>query len=208
LPKLTDITQKLSVPRAGVSVAKSPTPPPGVSPINNLPKIRFEMQDRTLATPVCEIYVISFVEQEKHDRAKAEVERNVLANFRPRVTVDLQFFKSPPLDFAHPNDRAIEAATDALRIRPQNGIDHLRQVLQVRDVVDLRAVGHGTLLIVDVYAPRVRLVESSHECHTLHYFASTVLATISPNSSLGRAYSERGWVGIAMLALLVVRDQF
>jgi hypothetical protein len=101
--------------------------------------------------------VISLVEQEQHNRAGAEVERNVLANPRPRVTVDIQFLESPPLDFAHPDNRAIEAAPDTLRVRPQDGIDHLRQILRMRDVVNLRAVGHGTLLIVNACALSVLL---------------------------------------------------
>ena len=65
------------------------------------------------------------------------------------MAVHRQFFKPPPLDLTHSNNLAIESLLDSLRIRPQNGIDNLRQILKVRDVVDLRKLRDHRSFIVD-----------------------------------------------------------
>jgi hypothetical protein len=50
----------------------------------------------------------------------------------------VQLFQSPPLDFVHANDLAIQALANPFGIRPQQTIDHLRQILHMSDVVNLR----------------------------------------------------------------------
>jgi hypothetical protein len=91
--------------------------------------------------------MIASMQQEKHDRARTEIEGNVLSHFRAGMAVHLQFLKTPPLDLAHANDHAAQAPLKALRIRPKHAIENLGQILQVRDVVDFGTLRrHGLSL--------------------------------------------------------------
>ena len=65
------------------------------------------------------------------------------------MAVNRQFFKPAPLDLTHSNNPAIESPLDSFRVRPQDGIDNLRQILKVRDVVDLRKLRNHGFFIVD-----------------------------------------------------------
>jgi hypothetical protein len=113
-------------------------------------QVRLKMDDRALASLVGQIDMISPVQQKQHYRARTKVEWNVFAHFRAGVAVYLEFFQAPPLYLAHSDDLAIQLTPNALSVRPQNVIGDLRQILQVRYVIDLRARRNHGLFIVDV----------------------------------------------------------
>jgi hypothetical protein len=102
-----------------------------------------------LASLVGQSGAVSSVQEVKHYGTRAKVEGNVLPDSCAAMAMDFQLFKSPPLDFAHPNEGAVELLAQALRIRPQNASDNLSQVPQVRDVINLQIRGwrHGSSIL-------------------------------------------------------------
>jgi hypothetical protein len=61
-----------------------------------------------------------------------------------------QFFQAPTLNFAHADNGASQALPDTPGVRPENAIHDPREVIDMRDVVDLRILRgrHGTLIPV------------------------------------------------------------
>jgi hypothetical protein len=79
------------------------------------------------------------VDEEKHDRTRTKVERDIPANKVPRVALHWQP-KAALLDDAHPDRRGGPAAAYQLSIREQATVRHDRlKVIDVRDVIELRA---------------------------------------------------------------------
>jgi hypothetical protein len=96
-----------------------------------------------LSVPVFELGVVAFVVDIQHDGTWTEVEGNVLADFRARVTADLEFLEPAKFDFGHTNGlgRTVLAGDGGVRQEATGGED-LCKIRLMRDVVDLR-MGRG-----------------------------------------------------------------
>jgi hypothetical protein len=147
--KVMDIAEERRVSSTSVAVAERPTAGDRICPLNHRPQICFQMHNWPLPAAVRQIRVISSVQQEQHDRAWAEIERDVLSNLRAGVTIHLKFLKPPALNLAHPDDCTVQCAPAALRIGPEDTIDDLREIIQVRDVIDLLVLRRHWPFIVD-----------------------------------------------------------
>jgi hypothetical protein len=55
------------------------------------------MHNRTLTATVRQIHVVALMQQEKHDRARTEIEGNVFSHLRAGVAVQIQFLEASPL---------------------------------------------------------------------------------------------------------------
>src|ERR1022692_2571010 len=73
---ISSILSKKRVASAGISVAERPTPLDGIGPFYDRAQVRFEMHNRTLTATVRQIHVVALMQQEKHDRARTEIEGN------------------------------------------------------------------------------------------------------------------------------------
>src|ERR1700680_2005356 len=122
--------------------------------------------------------MISFVKQEQHYRSWAEVKWNVFSNLRSWMAVHLQFLKPTPLYLAHSDNHTIHFPTNTLRVRPQNIIDNLRQIFQMRYVVDFRALRKHGPFIVDSSASR-RLSATVRANAPLQFLNATRLSSSS-----------------------------
>jgi hypothetical protein len=69
------------------------------------------------------------------------------------MAVHLKLLKPTPLDLAHSDNRAIHVPANALRIRPHNTIDNLRQIIKMCNVVNLRVLREHGPFIVDAHSP-------------------------------------------------------
>ena len=141
--QLVKVAEERRISGSGISSGKGPAPSMRRRPFDGRVEIGFQVDDWTLTTAIRQFRMVSLVEQVKHDRPKTKVEWDVMANFCPRVTLDLQLFEPPPLDLPHSDNLAEHIPTNTRRIRPQPAIDHLRQILQVGDVVNLRILWRG-----------------------------------------------------------------
>lgn len=133
--QLSDVIEEWSIASSCVAVGERPTATLRLSPFDYFSQIRLEMHNRALASRVLQIRVVTFVEQEEHNRPGAEVERNVFSDPGPGMAVHLKLLKPTPLDLAHSDHRPIHVLANALRIRPHNAIDNLRQIIKMCNVI-------------------------------------------------------------------------
>lgn len=120
-----------------------------IRPGRSFHQVSFEVDDGPLPTSVRQLGVITHIDEVEHDRARAKVERDILADEVVLVALDAQLLKPASLDAAHSNRRSRTAAADHNGVRPERTLrDDLREVIDVRDVVDpgLRRDGHARIL--------------------------------------------------------------
>ena len=118
-------------------------PPPVVlaSPGDDGMKVGLQVDDRRLTTAVGEVGVVRAVDDEQHDRSRAEVERDVVADVVIGMTGHRE--REPSLlDGRHPDACLGTASRDHRCIRQELACGHDRaEVVDVRDVEDLGAGG-------------------------------------------------------------------
>ena len=90
--------------------------------------------------------MIRHVDDVQHHRTRAEIERDVVADPRPWVTVDVEHLHPTPLDAGHPNRLFRTAPVDHLAVRDEMGLRYDRgEVVHVGNVVDLGTAGRGLM---------------------------------------------------------------
>jgi hypothetical protein len=132
--------------------------------------------------------VVAAVEQKKHDRSRAEIERNAIAHMKAWRTVDPQS-EAPFLDVSHPNQCADIVAFhhNCVTVEPIICYDR-SQFVHVDNMVDLRPGG------------RLRHVQISASCQS-----DSISLQISEGASVRSANQEREALPVTAWCDLVCR---
>src|SRR5208337_4728939 len=98
LAELGQVSERLEVVASRVPVGKRPVATLAIRPGYNLMEVRLKMEDRALAILIGQARMVPFVQEIEHDRSRTKVEGHELADLRPRVASDGQFFQPAFLD--------------------------------------------------------------------------------------------------------------
>src|SRR5688572_13556183 len=95
-------------------------------------QVHFQMNNRFLTPAICQFWMISSVQDVEHDRPGTEIERDEIANLCARYATDFEFLPASFLDRIQPNESAVEAPNQSLRIGAYAAFgNHLRQIPNV-----------------------------------------------------------------------------
>ena len=141
--------------------------------------------------------MVAAVKNVEHDRSRAKIKWHILPDLCSPVAFYLQLLQPSPLDLRHSDDFALQPKLDALGVRPYSAFRHdLRQIPQMRDVVDLRSVGHSRhrTPLLEKTGPR-SFPDRRYQIPTLPPSSSTTAVSAFPRRlGAGAAYPALlGW---------------
>jgi hypothetical protein len=139
--ELTEVAEKIGRAARGVDVTEGPFAFCLDCPFDDLVHIRNEVDNWTLAFAVRDVGMVSSMDDVEHHGAWAEIERNIVADMRSRMTA---YGQAQPvrLDLVVSDDGSSLPFCHH-RIRPQPPIrDDRGEIVNVDDVVDSRLCGN------------------------------------------------------------------